>query len=137
MTLRDTTADNLAGAQTTRLLETAVDHHRAGQLREAEALYRQVLQTTPDQPDALHFLGVIALQVGQFQAGEQLIGRAIQLGLATNPEALNNYGEAARQLGRADVAAAAFGRAIQLAPQYADAYSNLGMLLHHQGRGED
>jgi tetratricopeptide (TPR) repeat protein len=137
MSLPDTTADNLAAAPPARVLETAVNHHRAGRLQEAEALYRQVLQTTPDQPDALHFLGVIALQVGQIQAGEQLIGRALQLGLSSNPEAWNNYGEAVRQLGRADVAASAFQRALQLAPDYADAHSNLGLLFHQQGRSQD
>ena len=42
----------------------AVEHHRAGRLREAEPLYRHILERQPDNSDALHFLGVIAQQIG-------------------------------------------------------------------------
>jgi len=46
-------------------LEQAVAHHRAGRLAEAEQLYRQVLNTVPQEPDANHNLGQIALAVGR------------------------------------------------------------------------
>ncbi len=41
-------------------LRAAIQHHQAGRLGQAEALYRQVLQAQPQNPDALHLLGVIA-----------------------------------------------------------------------------
>src|SRR4051812_40352310 len=88
-------APPLSREQVAHALGAAVEHHRAGRLQEAELLYRQVLAADPRQPDALHYLGVIALQVGQFAVAEQLIGAALQLGHANNPETLNNYGEAA------------------------------------------
>src|SRR4051794_7085519 len=72
-------------------LRAGIEHHRNGRLAEAEQLYRQVLQADPRQPDALHYLGVVALQVGQFATAEQLIGAALQLGRANHPEVLNNY----------------------------------------------
>jgi hypothetical protein len=38
----------------TQALETAVAHHQAGRLAEAEQLYRQILARFPDHPDTLH-----------------------------------------------------------------------------------
>ena len=55
----------------------AIEHHRAGRLREAESIYRQVLAAEPNHPDALHFLGVLAHQAGQFQTAAELIEHAI------------------------------------------------------------
>ncbi len=46
-------------------LQQAVHFHQAGQLQEAETLYRDILQIQPNQPDANHNLGVLAMQVGQ------------------------------------------------------------------------
>jgi len=46
-------------------LQQAVHLHQAGQLQEAERLYRDILQTQPYQPDANHNLGVLAMQAGQ------------------------------------------------------------------------
>ena len=59
------------------LLATAVQHHQDGRVKEAEALYRQVLAAEPDNPEALHLLGVLSLQRGDAQAAADLIRRAI------------------------------------------------------------
>ena len=57
--------------------EAAIGHHRAGRLAEAERLYRQILSQQPGHADALHLLGVIAQQVGQYDVAVELIGRAV------------------------------------------------------------
>ena len=41
-------------------IDLAVQHHNAGRLPEAESIYQQILQADPNQPVALHLLGVIA-----------------------------------------------------------------------------
>ena len=41
--------------------------HRQGKLGEAEPFYVEVVQLNPTHFDALHFLGVIALQTGRTQ----------------------------------------------------------------------
>ncbi len=43
----------------------AVDHHRAGRLREADALYRKILEVNPNQLDVLYNLGLIARQANR------------------------------------------------------------------------
>ena len=62
---------------TRELFTTALQHHRAGRLVEAEALYRQILATETEHPDSLHMLGVIAQQSGQPHLAIELIRRAI------------------------------------------------------------
>ena len=49
----------LAGAQFKSLLDSAVGFHEAGQLDQAESLYRRILQHDPEQLDALNLLGLL------------------------------------------------------------------------------
>ena len=57
----------------------AIQHHQAGQLQAAEQIYRQILTVEPKHADAIHFLGVLAHQVGKHEVAVEYIERAIQL----------------------------------------------------------
>ena len=92
------------------VLQTAIQHHQAGRLQEAEALYRQILQVEPNHPDALHLLGVIAHQAGKHEIALEYIARAIALNPAA--EYHNNIGEAYRALARLNEAGASFQQAL-------------------------
>lgn len=76
--------------------------HRAGRLKEAEAIYRAILKAEPAHPVANHNLGLIALAAGHSQdaclwinraiaqepanpAFRSSLGRALQAYLASNP----------------------------------------------------
>jgi Tfp pilus assembly protein PilF len=72
-----------------------LQQHQAGRLAEAEALYRQALAKDPDNVDAWHFLGVIALQRGDAAQAVQLISNALSRN-ASNAAACNNLGNAGR-----------------------------------------
>lgn len=50
-------------------LQQAINFHQAGQLQEAANLYQSILQIQPSQPDANHNFGLLAMQVGQPEAG--------------------------------------------------------------------
>ena len=117
-------------------LSLALQHHQAGRLQEAEALYRQILQVQPNHSDALHLLGVIAHQVGRHDVAVDYINKAIAL----NPriaEYHNNLGEAYRVLGKLDKAAAHYQEALTLRPGSAETHNNLGNALKKQGKLED
>ena len=60
-------------------LELGVRYHQAGQLDIAEAVYRRVLEVWPEQPQVLHFLGVLTHQRGKSPEALILIRRAIEL----------------------------------------------------------
>src|SRR5829696_763099 len=109
---------------TAELLQQGLNHHRAGQLQQAEAIYRQILQEKPDEPEALNLLGVIALQVGRADMAVQLLSKSVQI--APGFGSLNNLGEALRYLGRLDEAIAAYRRSIQMNPNHVDAMGNMG-----------
>ncbi len=113
-------------------LAQAVAFHRAGQLRQAEQIYRQVLRADPRNADAWHLLGVVAAQVNQHEAAIEHIRRAIDL----NPNATAfhaNLGAAYQKLKRFDEAAACYRRALELNPNNAEAHNNLGVAFQSQG----
>ncbi|HWP39396.1 MAG TPA: tetratricopeptide repeat protein, partial [Tepidisphaeraceae bacterium] len=118
-----------------QLLATALAHHQAGRLAEAEALYRQILDSDPQDPQAMHLLGVVLHQTGRSAGAVELIGRAVQI--APTYANLNNLGEALRHVGRVDEAIACYRRSIELNPQAADAWGNLGKLLVQMNRSEE
>lgn len=60
-------------------LRQAVDQHRAGHLRDAEALYRAILEAHPEHPDANHNLGVLAGQTRRFEVGLPHLEKAYRL----------------------------------------------------------
>ena len=59
------------------LLQQALACHRQGQFDRAEALYADILGQAPDQPQALHLLATLKLQLGQAQASLELTERAL------------------------------------------------------------
>jgi predicted O-linked N-acetylglucosamine transferase (SPINDLY family) len=115
------------------VLEIAIEHHRAGRLQQAEALYRQILQAEPNHPDALHFLGVLAYQAGQHDSAIRYIIQAI----AHNGQVAsfhNNLGEVYRVQGKLGEAMFHYRQALALKAEYPEAHNNLGLAL--QGRGQ-
>lgn len=112
-------------------LQTAMMHHQAGKLPQAEMLYKQVLQATSNQPDALHLLGLIAKQKGDHKTAVQLMRKA----LAVNPnyvEAYVNLGATLQEQNSLIEAADCYRKALALRPNYAEVHSNLGVVLKAQ-----
>ena len=58
-------------------LAAAFAHHQAGRLDRAAGLYRKILHKAPDDPAALHLLGVIALSEGRPERAIPLSGTAV------------------------------------------------------------
>lgn len=111
-----------------------LQQHGAGRLTEAEALYRQALGQDPECIDALHFLGVIALQRSAPGLAIELISKALARNAANAP-AHNNLGLAFAAQGKKAEAVSAFLAALALQPGYADALANLRAALegfHHR-----
>ncbi|WP_158900643.1 tetratricopeptide repeat protein [Burkholderia sp. L27(2015)] len=117
-------------------LQQALALHQQGRLSEAEAGYQIVLQQQPEHFDALHLLGVIALQNGQTLRAIDLITQALAHE-RSNAYAYSNLASAYQKLGRYPEAIVRFERALALRPDFVEALSNLGNTLRDAGRREE
>jgi len=119
-----------------QLLQEALRLHQAGRLGEAETCYRQILTQQPKHPDALHYLGLLAYQRGDYETAANLIGESVGV-QDDSPAAYSNLGNALAMLGRFADAEAAFRNASRVDPQFADALFNLGNILRQQQKLAD
>lgn len=114
-----------------QLLNAALAHHQAGRLADAKALYTRILAQQPQHADALHFMGLLACQIGQSEAGITLMRESIAM--HASPIYYNNLGNALRELRALDDAIEAYRRAVGLKPDYFEAHNNLGNALRESG----
>lgn len=114
-------------------LEQALALHRAGRLREAEAVYRRVLGASPRNADAQHLLGVALLQQGRTEEALQNLQTAVLLD-GGNTLYHANLAEGLRRAGRFADAEASARRAVALDSRNAAALNCLGAACQAQGK---
>ena len=115
---------------------TALNHHRAGQLAQAEPIYLQMIALQAQHADAHHMLGVLYYQTNRSQAAVKHIEQA----LALNPrqvDYLNHYGLALRATDQGEAAIKSFQQAILLQPKDLDVQLNLANTLVTLNRFDD
>lgn len=117
-------------------LEEGIQLHRSGNLAVAATVYEQVLEDVPEQPDALHLMGVVRHQSGDHEGAIDLIKRSIKQ-KPKNADAYSNLGAAETAVGDLDAAAKSFKRAIKLNPGFVDAHANLAAIAVRRGADEE
>lgn len=108
-------------------LRMALVLHQGGEFADADKLYRRILEAFPEQPEALHFLGLLERQQGRQDEAIRLMRRAI----AAAPEyagAYTNLSNLLQEKGELDAAREYLHRALELAPDDPRALNNLGNL---------
>ena len=118
------------------MLRSAIECHRAGKLDDAQALYRRVVELSPGNSIAQHYLGVLAMQNGDPATGEAQIRAAIAQ-RSDIPDFHNNLGLCLRLQDRYPEAIAAYRQAVTLNPAYAPGYNNIGLDLQALGRVDE
>ena len=93
------------------MLDQALALHQQGRMAEAERLYRQVLNASPDHFDGRHLLGMLRSQEGRHQEALTLIEGAL-LAKPDDPDALYNCGNVLAHLERYDEAIARYDAAL-------------------------
>jgi tetratricopeptide (TPR) repeat protein len=106
-----------------------------GRLAEAEAAWRAILARKPEDPEALHLLGLILVRTGRAE-GIQMLDRSIERA-PRNAAFLNNRAQILSEAGRTDAALRDLRRAVMLEPRFHAAYCHLGSLLRRLGRQEE
>jgi tetratricopeptide (TPR) repeat protein/glycosyltransferase involved in cell wall biosynthesis len=112
-------------------LKEAVRLHQQGELEAAQLIYAGVLDVDPQNPDALHLMGLIAYQREDYTTAVDLIARAIQLN-PLYPVYHKNLGNAYKAMGRLEQAAGYFLAALEQQPAYVEAYIDLGNIRQIQ-----
>jgi predicted TPR repeat methyltransferase len=114
-------------------LAIAIHLQQHDRLAEADAVYSQILAADPGHPEALHYAGVLAHQLGRGDDGIALIERSLAV-VPDRADWHSNLGILLQERGRLDEAIGAYRRAIALDADHANAYSNLGVLLRATGK---
>ena len=118
-------------------IDKAQAFHLQGRLAEAEALYREVLQSRPDALRALEGLGVLAFQQGRAEEAAALFARGVrnrgQIRFASRPTSVNRF----EILGRLDEALDHLRKAVALNGAFAQTWNSLGLLAYDQRRFAD
>jgi predicted O-linked N-acetylglucosamine transferase (SPINDLY family) len=128
------TPSGLPRVETT--LQEAALLFQQNRLDVARRLYRTVLQTSPDNFDALHYLGLIELRLGKAKEAADLFRRALRR-RPNSAMACNSLGLALQRLARYAEAMTWYEKALTIEPRYANAHYNLGNLLKELKRYED
>ncbi len=114
-------------------IELGKRHHTTGDLTKAEGIYQQIIQSDPNQPDALHLLGVIAHQLGKNDTAVDLITKALTI-RPDFAKAHNNLGLALQGQGKLDEALTSYKKALAIMPDFSKAHYNLGGVLDELGK---
>ncbi|MDZ5649160.1 tetratricopeptide repeat protein [Nitrospirillum sp. BR 11828] len=118
------------------LLADAAARHQAGDAAGALPLYRAVLDRQPDQPVALHLMGLALAQVGRAEAGLPFLRRTVDL-MPGYAAAQSNLGNVLQSLGRPAEAEPHYRQALAATPDRPDVLTNLGNALLAQGRAAE
>jgi len=134
-TTQETAPTGPAHVPVEEALRVALALHRSGELADAAKLYRRILEGYPEQPDALHFLGILVRQQNQRGEAIDLMRRAI----AAAPDyvsAHNNLGNLLCEDGRFEEARCCVLRALELSRDDPLAINNLGNIEGALGHAE-
>jgi tetratricopeptide (TPR) repeat protein len=119
---------SLLESETRRRLIEAVQAHQAGELDAAETGYRAILVATPDQPDALHYLGMALYQKEDYPQALEHVSRARAL-KPDDPAIAANLGLVHQALGQIAEAEMALRSSLALEEVQPEAWYNLGLCL--------
>lgn len=106
----------------------AIKLHQQGQLDQAEHIYRLILQQAPNNPESLHFLGMLQHQRGDYAAAVALIEQALEQA-PEYVDAYNNLGNIMRLHGNHELAVSYYRKALALDPDNISACNNLALVL--------
>ncbi len=131
-TQNDDTVETTAELTVEQALELAKGFQQRLALNEAETIYRRILAHIPEQPDAMHYQGLLQHQRGLSEDAVSLISEALRVA-PDYTDAHNNLGNIFCEQERLDEAEACYRRVIELSPENFQAYNNLGTVLRAKG----
>lgn len=123
-------------ASTDALFMQAQRAHAEGRLAQAQAIYATILEKDPNNPEAIHFQGLLSHQTGQTQLALNLIERSLAL-RPQNIHFLTNAALIYQAAGDWTKAVISRRKLTQLTPDNAKAWHNLGEALVQLGHTDE
>lgn len=114
-------------------LKFAMRLHQANELESAEIIYRKLLEVNPEEPNLLHFFGMLRNQRGFAKEAVEWIKKSLNL-VPDYIDAENNLANIYLQLGLHELAETHFRHVIETNQEFAAVYANLAIALKKQGR---
>ena len=105
----------------------ALKHQASGRLADAQKICEDILKVQPENPDALHLLGVLVFQLNNPERSIDLINRAIEIH-PDNADYHCDLGIVQAALGQLGAANISYDKAIAIRPEFAQAYNNRGLV---------
>ena len=118
------------------LAERALRHQLAGELVQAQAIWRHLVVAEPDNALARFYLGTLLGSLGQYAEAETWLAEAVRLA-PDLPELLGNLGVVRQRLGRLEDAVVCYRKALTLRHDLLEVHNNLGGALQELGRAEE
>ena len=109
---------------------------QAGRPADALPLVERLLEAQAKHPEVLHLAGVIRLALGDLEAGEALLGKAVAAA-PNNPEIPYNHASALLKAGHDEKAVRLFDRCLEINARHVSAWQNRGTALVNLGRTEE
>ena len=119
--------------ESSQLYAQAVNLHKAGNVPEAENLYKQIIAKTPTHADSYNMLSIIYGQRRDFNAAKESVNKALEL----QPNNLAyNFGKAFILTNMLDYAGAeeSYKKVVALNKNFPDAYLQLGIIQRDMGK---
>ncbi len=106
------------------IFQQAFADHENGKLQEAADGYQKVLSVEPDHPSALHLLGLIEFDRGNYETAIPLVEKSLEL--APNEfQWILNYGMIMKMVGNYEISIACYQKALSMDPGCLDAQNAL------------
>ena len=114
------------------MFQNAIKLHENGKIDEAENIYRELLKTTPKNPDLLHLLGLIAHHKQAFSSAVDFIGQAVLLKPDFVPYTFS-LAYALQEWGKPFEALEYYQKIIKLQPDLLETWNNMGNIYRLNG----
>ena len=125
-------ADKRTKEDLDRAVFDAFQKHKSGRVAEAFATYTDVLRVMPQHAEALHYMGLLALQSGKGENAVEFFQRSLEVEPA-NADAHNHLGQAYIGLNDYATAEQCFQHALEYDPDNFHALNNYANCLRHDG----
>ena len=113
--------------------DLALNSHKKNNLKVAEKLYKEILETKPNHLEAICYLGTLFAQTKKLNLAKTLFYKAIKIN-PNNPSINNNLGNIFLELGESQKAISFYEKAIKLQPDFSQTHFNLGIIFNNLGK---